>query len=519
MSDIIRKQQAEIVKAFISQQSNTYGHVGHFVEQREVGSKLEEDWEPLWQHGGFTYAVVELPCAWEGRVNIPYTLRCSETGKEASELIKMFKDCGADTKTYRIKRYMLPQDAADILEVNNTWKAREASRFADGTYTPLPWADEAWFKDDHASFNHYAHVSVEDKGKIAYTPNDHAGRINRKTRVSVGKYLNEFYGYALSRLGDKDAGVNVRGEKIHISMLQWYVKNFQHQYGGGTDLRFATTAEEMVHVYENGPNSCMSSKAKDYDSAPHHPVEVYAAGDLQLAYIMDEDGDISARALVWPEKMAVGRIYGDIMALRLALEEQGWNKENACSLYGARLKIIEHGDGHVMPYIDGDGKYGRHPDGKHFQIGGSYCATYTHGLDYDANSCTCERCEGSADSDDMYTVYTSRRQDTEQWCSYCFNNSTYICTVDEETYSDNVPYITTASGDMVARHNTEDYFKCHLTEQWYHIDDSVGLYEKTGKLICADAVEDLMLDEDGVYWRPDHFPTQGELDLAETAAA
>jgi len=131
------------------------------------------------------------------------------------------------------------------------------------------------------------------------------------------------------------------------------------------NFAIAMTEEEMVWVYKHGPQSCM----KGFDA-----VKVYAAGDLGLGYLTDEQGRVMARALCWPERKIYGRVYPTegradsdrilyeseevLQSMRNALikkfRDDGYSSlaENPAGLDGARIRYIKHENGAVMPYLD-----------------------------------------------------------------------------------------------------------------------------------------------------------------------
>jgi hypothetical protein len=99
----------------------------------------------------------------------------------------------------------------------------------------------------------------------------------------------------------------------------------------------------------------MTFRTSDY-LGDEHPVSVYAAGDLHLAYLEQQDGEITARALVWPERRKVGRTYGDTTTLLTKLLELGYEKpENYDAIKGARLLKIPYRQGYIMPFLDACG--------------------------------------------------------------------------------------------------------------------------------------------------------------------
>lgn len=497
-------QHIEIATAYTTA-TNTYGHHVFVIQRRPVEDKTEAGWTFDYERGERPFAFVDVPTIWGPRTQY---LCCFLTGKAAAACVEECKHW-YKTHTFRIKKVLAPQDVADDIERNNVWRARESQRMTDGTYTPLPWADEAWFKAKHDSLNHYAHVSMEDPGKLAFTPSNDHGTADRQQRMSPGRYLQQYFRAELDALPPVETGaVNVHGEKVTIDALNYLARTFVNTYGTPDRLMFAETADEMERVYTSGPDSCMSKDVRFYDS-DEHPVRVYAAGDLKLAYIMDASDSITARALVWPEKRACGRIYGDEVALRGLLQEQGYEHFDWNSLNGARLLKIEQGHGYIMPFIDGDNTYGHHADGKHLKIGGSYEAGFTTGLDHSPEDCSCDHCGDYMDPDYSYSVRVAR-YDTETWCEGCYEASTFNCEYSGDVFSENVRSYELANGNYVAHYYINNYFECPVMDAWYHDDDFAGHYKDTGKPISQDAVDDpeydLVKASDGTYWPADELP-------------
>lgn len=114
-------------------------------------------------------------------------------------------------------------------------------------------------------------------------------------------------------------------------------------------LAFAHTQQEIAHVYETGPSSCMKF-AGSKGLFGVNPVITYAGPDLAIAYLIKDDPNgrspkITARCLAWPAKKFYGRIYGNDIALRLALNRQGYKDiytgtGKGGSWIGARLTPI-----------------------------------------------------------------------------------------------------------------------------------------------------------------------------------
>src|SRR5690606_7560176 len=148
----------------------------------------------------------------------------------------------------------------------------------------------------------------------------------------------------------------------------------------------AATPDDIENVYLKGPNSCMSHDLSEF-SSPEHPTRVYGDSDLQVAYIVNSSGNISARVLVWPEKKLYGRIYGDEDRMSDMLEEAGYERGD---LDGARIRRIPIRDRqYVMPYLDEAGqtfgeirKDNGDIDTDFFEIGGRNAADRTDGLGF-----------------------------------------------------------------------------------------------------------------------------------------
>ena len=214
---------------------------------------------------------------------------------------------------------------------HNAWKVREGDRFRDGTYTRLPWHEAPWYLGAPAQDDHFAHVSKDRDGMVAFTLDATKGAADIQTRIKPGRYLTRYFS----------------------DVLSWReIEEFAQEFAGlheNNELLFAHTSDEIEQVYLDGPSSCMSKPARHYDS-PIHPVRVYGAGDLAVAYIKSGDS-IGARVLCWPAKKLYSRIYGDDCRLRPLLDAAGYDHGE---LYGARMLRIEadHG-GFVVPYLDG----------------------------------------------------------------------------------------------------------------------------------------------------------------------
>lgn len=234
------------------------------------------------------------------------------------------------------------------------WYFREMNRFLDGTYKCPPWDGCPTCLESNPGVKferlprielHAAHISPHDNALIAYTKTPEDGEKDRQVRVKPGRYLQKYYKH-----------LTPQQIAFYASLMGMAAKNSEE-----SKVLIATTADEIEHVYMNGPSSCMTHQVRNYRSNPVHPVRAYEGPDLRVAYIMNPaKGKIAARCIVYPEKKIFCRIYGDGGAfsarLRALLLKDGY-KEGVP--YGARIKILRDNRTemkiyeYIVPYIDG----------------------------------------------------------------------------------------------------------------------------------------------------------------------
>lgn len=252
-----------------------------------------------------------------------------EDGKYASDFAKAISIYG---RKYQVRPVAKDED----------WRERERRRFANFEYTPLSWADRVQLHLDH-----FAHVDPDTPENVRFTESEEKGKADIKTSLPVNRYLVKYHNY-----------MNPHERKLlkalHIGMEE------------EADVKFATTADEIERVYLQGPSSCMAHDP-DWYAAPHHPVRQYAAGDLAIAYMEDEDGRITYRAICWPEKKIYARIYPDwgYEEFVAALEKLGyvysWLGFQGASMLAELASgewaededdTPEYFDGYISPYLD-----------------------------------------------------------------------------------------------------------------------------------------------------------------------
>ena len=304
---------------------------------------------------------------------------------------------------------------------DDVWITRERDRFLNNEYSKPIWFDDG-FDDVLGAFirpdtdNHFVHVSVNNPSMLAYTENSTKGHADRQTPIKVGRYLNRF----------------TKG--LTEDRIREVVESHNACFDTG-ELEVATTSNDIVQVYLNGPNSCMSHDISHFSSS-EHPTVVYGSGDLGIAYI----GGLAkprGRALVYLKKKVYSTIYGDVARLKSILDKSGYKPDNGADFEGAKVKKIkcEHNpDFYVMPYFDNDYGVAYTEDKEHFIMSHSsdYCAQYTHGL-HDECGWYCGWCEEMQNEGDD-CVYTENAGDV---CWSCYENCFFMCEeCDEVTHND-----------------------------------------------------------------------------------
>lgn len=407
--------------------------------------------------------------------------RVFDTGQEAAAICKslneQYRERGKPQRGRVVKL-----GAEKPVEID--WRQRETERFAHGKYRRPVWHDTYWYRDNcYGSANiadHFLHVAQDDPTQVAFTPDEAAGVADKQTRLSPEAYLKRFFGNHLSDTQIEEWGNN------HIDA-----------FGPDLELLFATTPEEIEKVYTSGkadangqhyPPSCMSYSAfrfRENNGCPVHPVRVYGAGDLAVAYIKahNDDNKVVARAVCWPEKQQFGRLFGREKRLYKAFRKLGWSE--ADTFRGARLLRMVHPEDEyalVCPYIDN----GSHviDDGKHLIINGES----RHGTRHDChrtdglttephNNTECESCGRYVNEDDI--TYA----DGSNICSDCLSEHYFCChSCGDYSHNDNA-HEHSRSGNYYCRTCFDDrFFNCASCDQTHRLDYAHTTEE--GETLC-----------------------------------
>jgi hypothetical protein len=331
------------------------------------------------------------------------------------------------------------------------WYIREQDRMAN-RLSPVWEKEQFWkhFNDIHTY--HFVHVSDKDPRLLAYTQDWDKGQRDIQTPIKPGRYLSLYFSEVMSP------------KKIKW-LASWQASGRRPEDGiGQVVIKFANTPEEIVDVYLRGPRSCMDGE--NFKETENHPVKVYGAGDLAIAYV--ENGDkVMARCLVWPEKKIAGRVYPtpdrweddgytswhesvDAQdSLTYGLRRLGYTiaSEEKVSFVGARLLKIDRHGGWSMPYLDG--MYGVIDKGAHFvmaeiQVSEWRCQV-TCGYVGSQVYAICERCDAEIrDSSGSHTVCMEIIDDglnnQQEWCSDCKNTCSFHCYGYHDQCSNGIPH-------------------------------------------------------------------------------
>ena len=287
---------------------------------------------------------------------------------------------------------------------------------------------------------------------------------NKRTRIKPGRYLEKYFGPLLAKYG-----VSVKS----------YSADFARRYEP-RKLLFAVTEDEIQWVYEHGPDSCMSNaKYRErhgwgyghpgYWPLDMHACRVYAAGDLQVGYLTDNDepkGHVVARSLIWPAKKTYSRCYGDEIRMRTALMANGYT---FAPPIGAKVKRIKVDSTFVLPYIDigdrsGTGAMAARDKKDHFilcaPVPGTYAANSTSGAagkkygrdmrPMEMVATECAHCGAHVDDvGELWRVYTGHNpNDYRHLCEGCRDDRTYYCEVTDRYYSNEIPRVEMYNGEF-----------------------------------------------------------------------
>ena len=267
------------------------------------------------------------------------------------------------------------------------------------------------------------------------------------TSIKVGRYLTKFFGDILT-------------EKEIADYTEWQISGVRDsEYSNNSEypLLFARTPDEIEDVYINGPSSCMSYEQDRYKSCTRHPVVVYGAGDLAIAYIKSKKkkSKVLARALVWPDHKIYGRIYPNTGSWREDGFSSQEDSENASKALESKLRALKYKNISVnkkgfdgarllkipatlrnhyhMPYLDRDYKINNDTNFFRMALEGQYNGGNTNGVTeiHRIYKYKCQRCSHKSDEleDFQEAVIDRPRENVFTYGKFCQNcyRTTYFC--------------------------------------------------------------------------------------------
>jgi len=381
--------------------------------------------------------------------------------------------------------------------VNDSWKAREQARFKSGEYKKLLWSKEELFPKEFKKFSaattelvdnyfnknitveeysnsyiqlrdeflqttnpqtidHFAHTSIKDPTRIAFTPTAEMGMVDRQTAVTPGVYLTRFY---------SDYLTSEQIKKLAIKHSSTYEDS---------KMEIARTGDEIENVYVNGPNSCMAHPADQF-LGNVHPCRAYESEDLGIAFIRNKNNTdrIAARALVNVKEKVYSRIYGDADRFSKILSVNGYRPDsgsdfNESKMAKIKVKIKRKYDNVLIPYLDGDYEVTDCGDYLIMDTNGELSGESSNGVLY-GSIATCYRCDESLYSEnDIVRLYTGR-YNQNAYCSSCADRTnSFTCVGTGEQYAEDYVRKYEVDGQTWSRFGLEEagYIYSKVKRKW-----------------------------------------------------
>ncbi len=215
------------------------------------------------------------------------------------------------------------------------WAEREAMRIYYQVYEVTDALES------HLCFKRvFAHISVEDRTMVAFTPDKASGEADRQLKMSPGRFFSRMLPIASDNYIQKLVSEHLAEVVNEVEFLE---------------------GKDLTEVYVSGAASaaCMSKMPGAWSLGGHHPTEAYWTPEIKMAVIRNAEGAVTERCIVYhaseTDKRWI-RCYPDNGKLKKRLEKNGYVRGN---LVGAKLNTVPVGeDYYVIPYLDGDGHRG-----------------------------------------------------------------------------------------------------------------------------------------------------------------
>lgn len=374
---------------------------------------------------------------------------------------------------------------------------RDETRFANGHWENVAWANEFWFRNSPLRLLHSLHLPREEAnlGMVAFAESPAKLMADKFTVMKPGRYLSRFFSDKMEESTIKKWADKVAAAGIPLSPLQFIEHDDAHGW---------------VRVYKDGCYSCMKG-----DEA----VQVYAHDKsvLRLAYQM-RGTEIVTRAIVREdtEPKQYIRAYPNTTndecqklhtAMVSALEAAGYEHGN---LRGVLLDSIEYegdSDRYVCPYLD-SGNRGSYVYLTVVRVDGRECLRVGNsGMDgqqqdgyvSEENMQTCANCGDSMHEDESAYIESCDRT----VCESCRDNY-YTSAIGrgghEDWHSnDDCIYCEINDHHYVERYASENgIYLCEVSGDWYEEGDMVST--SRGMVHTDNAVELAVEDSDGNSW-------------------
>lgn len=394
----------------------------------------------------------------------------------------------ASHKAKKLSREMGEKLVVKLI-IDPKWKEREKRRIDDGTYRDMPWLPYPWWVSTMAYAiwkDQYPHPSLERPGFLAYTANEEDGTKDKQSIVRPGAYLKKYFSQVLNYYGYDESPM------IDVFMAAY----------GPTDVKFATTEQEIITLYEHGVHTCM--QGRHWPFAGKNPAHIYAAGDLQVAYLGSLE-NAKARTVVWPEKKLFSRVYGDIARLTRGLEKLGykWGAPIGAKIKRIEIRKVKFDPNRgpptacfIVPYIDkknqpGGGHLsvidkGDHlliceegvPGSHHCGLPDGYSGQYVPRED-EFPTFTCDNCKtaGHRELSSVYTEENPEDCDEASWCKKCTARYAFHCQWSGSWFAKDKVKPTQVDGHYWSPYYVEMYaIECEMSGRLTHKDNAIQVW-------------------------------------------
>ena len=355
----------------------------------------------------------------------------------------------------------------------------------------------------------WPYVAKTDVTRLAYTRDERAGKEDRQTLTSLGKYLKRHW----------------------PDMADHIIRDYVAKYATEAEFRIERTTAAIVKAVQDGPSSCMQFDEDEEDQRDildrlgHHPYEVYApqygwhVATRRLghkivgrALLMQRDNDETKhKYYVRTYRRKDGDNYSQPDdELMQWLNSQGYSHEN--SWRKERLAYLASGNRNsdsdfIAPYIDGSVQHvdveGHRPD-RYLVItdSGEWECTNQDGTATANDSCSCSDCGSRVSDDDQHSIGYHGDHVVGECCidgytsAYGRRGNLYYVSDDEAVCVDDEYYDREwLSDNGIVELYDGEYCKMDdavcVNDEWYHCDDDEIVCDHAGDYQLRDECEQL----------------------------